>query len=185
MPDILVHPTAVIDDGAVIGAGTRIWHFCHVMSGAVIGRDCVLGHNVFVGRGVRIGDGCKLENNVSLFEGVELDAGVFCGPSVVFTNVRTPRAHVDRHGEFLPTLVGRGATLGANSTIVCGIRIGAFATVGAGSVVTKSVPDYALCYGNPAKQAGWMCECGERLDLTEDAMQCRRCGSRYAQTGER
>jgi UDP-2-acetamido-3-amino-2,3-dideoxy-glucuronate N-acetyltransferase len=174
-----VHPTAVIDEGAAIGAGTAIWHFCHVMPDAVIGRGCTLGQNVFVGRGVRIGDGVKIQNNVSVYEGVELRDGVFCGPSVVFTNVVTPRAHIERKHEFEPTLVETGATLGANATIRCGVTIGRYAFVAAGAVVTHNVADFALVLGVPARQTGWVCECGRGLRFEGDTGHCRECGKRY------
>ncbi len=177
-----VHPTAVVDAGAVVGEGTRIWHFCHVSPGARIGRDCVLGQNVFVGKAV-IGDRCKIQNNVSLYDAVELQEGVFCGPSMVFTNVVNPRAMVERKHEFRPTLVRRGATIGANATILCGITIGAYAFIGAGAVVTRDVPDHALVMGNPARRSGWMCACGVKLSGT-GAVHCAACNSAYAITGD-
>ena len=152
----MVHPTAVVDDDVTIGAGTRVWHFCHVLSDTVIGEDCVLGQNVVAGPHVRVGDRCRVQNNVSLYEGVELAEDVFCGPSCVFTNVRNPRAFVSRKSEFLKTRVKQGATIGANATIVCGVTLGAYCFIGAGSVVTRDVPAHALVYGNPAKQHGWM-----------------------------
>lgn len=170
------HPTAIVDDGVTIGDGTRIWHFCHVLPGTVIGRDCVLGQNVMAGPDVRIGDGCKIQNNVALYKGVALEDDVFCGPSCVFTNVLTPRAFVDRKQEFASTLVRRGATIGANATIVCGNTIGAYAMIGAGAVVTKDVPDHALVVGNPARQIGWVSRAGERLG---DDLVCQRSGERY------
>lgn len=153
------------------------------MEGAAIGADCVLGQNVFVARGVRIGDGVKIQNNVSLYEGVEIEEGVFCGPSCVFTNVNTPRSCVPRRNEFMKTLVCANATIGANATIVCGHRIGRYAFVGAGSVVTSNVPDHALVYGNPARLKGWMCECGEKLPFKGASACCARCGSRYGKKG--
>ncbi len=158
-----VHPTAVIDDGARIGSGARVWHFCHVMDGAVIGDGCVLGQNVFVGNGVRIGAGTKIQNNVSVYEGVELGARCFVGPSAVFTNVRTPRAGVDRRQAFVTTIVADDATIGANATIVCGARIGAFALVGAGAVVTGDVAPHRVVWGVPARVQGWACRCGAVL----------------------
>lgn len=176
-----VHPTATIDDGVVIGQGTRIWHYTHVMSGAHIGRNCVLGQNVFVGRNVRIGNGVKIQNNVSVYEGVELEDFVFCGPSVVFTNVRQPRSEIERKHAFQPTRVKRGATLGANCTIVCGVTIGQYAFVGAGAVVTKDVPDYALVVGVPARIVGWVCQCGEKLTFNAYQATCPACGKRYRQ----
>jgi UDP-2-acetamido-3-amino-2,3-dideoxy-glucuronate N-acetyltransferase len=178
-PTPQVHPTATVDDGAEIGAATRIWHSSHVMPGAVVGRDCILGQNVYVGRDVRVGDGVKIQNNVSVYEGVTLEDGVFCGPSVVFTNVVDPRAHIDRKHEFRPTLVRRGATLGANATILCGVTIGEWAFVGAGAVVTHDVPDHALVIGVPARLAGWVCECGRRLDAEGDVGRCPDCGSSF------
>ncbi|MBV8552865.1 MAG: Gfo/Idh/MocA family oxidoreductase [Acidobacteriaceae bacterium] len=161
-----IHPTAVIDDPCEIGDGTHVWHFSHVMAKSRLGRNCNLGQNVHIASGVTIGDNVKIQNNVSVYTGVCLEDDVFCGPSVVFTNVINPRSHVNRKNEYLPTLVKRGASLGANSTIVCGLTIGAHAFVAAGAVVTRDVPDYALVMGVPAKQTGWMCECGERLYVT-------------------
>ena len=159
------HPTAIVDDGAAIGEGTRIWHWVHICAGARVGRDCSLGQNVYVGGRVVIGDQCKIQNNVSVYDGVTLEANVFCGPSVVFTNVDNPRSEVVRKDEYRATLVRRGATLGANCTIVCGISIGEYAFVGAGAVVTRDVPAHALVAGVPARQIGWMSRHGERLDL--------------------
>ena len=175
-----VHPTAVVDEGAHIGEGTRIWHFSHVLPGSRIGRDCVIGQNVSVGPDVSVGDGCKIQNNVSVFAGVTLEDGVFCGPSMVFTNVHTPRSHIPRMAEKRETLVRRGATLGANCTILCGHTIGRYAFVGAGAVVTADVPDHALVFGNPARHAGWVCACGERLG--ED-LACPSCGDVYRRSG--
>jgi len=160
-----VHPTAIIDSGAEIGDGTRIWHFVHVCSGARIGQNVSLGQNVFVGNQVAIGNSCKIQNNVSIYDNVTLEDGVFCGPSMVFTNVYNPRALIGRKNEYRDTLVQRGATLGANCTIVCGIKIGKFAFIGAGAVVTRDVPPYALVVGVPARQIGWMSEYGEQVPL--------------------
>ena len=171
-----VHPTATIDGDVQIGSGTRVWHYVHVLSGSRIGRDCVLGQNVMVGPNVRIGDGCRIQNNVSVFEGVTLEKQVFCGPSVVFTNVRIPRAGIDRGREFEPTLVESGATIGANSTIVCGNKIGAYSMIAAGAVVTRDVPPHALMVGVPARRVGWVSHAGERLG--EDLV-CPRTGRRY------
>ena len=160
-----VHPSAIVDEGAHIGAGSRIWHFVHVCAGAHIGEHCSLVQNVFVGNRVRIGNHCKIQNNVSVYDNVTLEAGVFCGPSMVFTNVYNPRSLIERKSEYRDTLVKTGATLGANCTIVCGVTIGRFAFIGAGAVVNKDVPDYALMVGVPARQIGWMSEYGEQLDL--------------------
>jgi UDP-2-acetamido-3-amino-2,3-dideoxy-glucuronate N-acetyltransferase len=160
----MAHSSAVIDDGAVIGSNTKIWHFCHVMSGAQIGRDCVLGQNVMIGDRVKIGNGVKIQNNVSVYEGVILEDDVFVGPSAVFTNVINPRSFINRKNEFKKTTVKKGATIGANATIVCGVQIGQYAFVGAGAVVTKDVPDYALVVGNPAKQIGFVNEKAERCE---------------------
>lgn len=170
-----VHPTAIVDAGARVGAGTKVWHWTHVMDGAVIGRDCVLGQNVFVGQGVRIGDGVRIQNNVSVYAGVELEDHVFCGPSAVFTNVVEPRSEIDRKRDLRRTLVRRGASIGANATVVCGTTIGRYALVGAGAVVTRDVPDHALVVGVPARVAGWVCACGERLPagVGDDALHIR------------
>ena len=180
MQDAFVHESSYVDAGASIGAGTKIWHFCHVQAGAVIGTDCSLGQNVNVGPGVRIGNGVRIQNNVSIYEGVELEDHVFCGPSCVFTNVLTPRAHFPAHGAFLRTRVREGASLGANCTVVCGHTIGRSALIAAGAVVTCDVPDYALMAGVPARRIGWVCECGRRLD---ESLACP-CGRRYRLEGE-
>jgi UDP-2-acetamido-3-amino-2,3-dideoxy-glucuronate N-acetyltransferase len=178
--DYYAHPTAIVDDGAQIGAGTKVWHFCHVMPGARLGEDCILGQNVFVASGVTLGNGCKVQNNVSLYTGVVLEDHVFCGPSMVFTNVMNPRAHVERKDEYAETRVGRGASIGANATIVCGHDIGAYAFIGAGSVVTREVPEYALVFGAPAKVHGWMSQAGERLQFDEQGQAtCPHGGDRY------
>jgi len=178
-----VHPSAIVDDGAQIGDGSRVWHFVHVCGGARIGAGVSLGQNVFVGNKVVIGDRCKVQNNVSVYDNVTLEEGVFCGPSMVFTNVHNPRALVERKDEYRDTLVRRGATLGANCTIVCGVTLGAFAFVGAGAVITRDVPDFALLVGNPARQIGWMSAFGERLDLPltgEASTTCPHTGDHYA-----
>ena len=163
-----VHPTAVVDPGAVLGAGTKVWHFSHVMSGARVGAGCVLGQNVFVGGAVVVGDGCKIQNNVSLYDGVELANDVFVGPSAVFTNVATPRAFVSRRAALSPTRVGHGASIGANATIVCGRTLGPYCFVAAGAVVTRDVPAHALVAGVPARQRGWVCRCGVTLPVATD-----------------
>lgn len=179
MADYFVHESAYVDQGATIGKGTKIWHFCHVMPGAVIGEGCTLGQNVVVMPGTRIGNHVKIQNNVSIYEGVILEDDVFCGPSCVFTNVLNPRAHVSRRSEFRKTLVKRGATIGANATIVCGVTLGEYCFIGAGAVVTSDVPPYALMVGVPARRVGWMCRCGERLFLERGFARCKRCGSEY------
>jgi UDP-2-acetamido-3-amino-2,3-dideoxy-glucuronate N-acetyltransferase len=182
MAEYFKHSSAIVDDGADIGANSRVWHFAHVCGGARIGSGVSLGQNVFVGNRVVIGDRCKIQNNVSVYDNVTLEEGVFCGPSMVFTNVYNPRALVERKDEYRDTLVQRGATLGANCTIVCGVTIGAFAFIGAGTVVTRSVPDFALMVGNPARKIGWMSAFGERLDLPLDGAgetTCPHTGDRY------
>ena len=182
MAEYQVHPSAIVDDGAVIGPGSRVWHFVHVCSGAKIGKGVSLGQNVFVGNKVTIGDKCKIQNNVSVYDKVHLEEGVFCGPSMVFTNVYNPRSLIERKDEYRDTLVKKGATLGANCTIVCGVTIGEFAFIGAGAVINKDVPAYALVVGVPAKQVGWMSEFGERLNLPvsgEGEALCQHTGARY------
>lgn len=173
-----IHESAYVDTGARLGPRTRVWHFSHVMGGAVIGSDCSLGQNVFVADNVTIGNNVKIQNNVSVYEGVILEDDVFCGPSMVFTNVLNPRSHISRKHEYRRTHVGRGASIGANATIVCGHDIGAYAFIAAGAVVTKDVPDFALMAGVPAVRIGWMCHCGTRLDESA-APVCTACGSRY------
>jgi len=179
MSDVFIHSSAIVDDNVSIGSGTKVWHFCHILSGSKIGADCVLGQNVMVGPSVTMGKGCKIQNNVSLYKGVTLEDDVFCGPSCVFTNVLTPRAFVERKDEFMPTLVGRGATIGANATIVCGVKIANYAMVGAGSVVTHDVMAHQLVIGNPARPAGWISHTGERLG---DDFVCPRTGTKYRET---
>jgi UDP-2-acetamido-3-amino-2,3-dideoxy-glucuronate N-acetyltransferase len=184
-PTATVHESAYVDDGAVIGAGTRIWHFCHILSGAVIGARCSLGQNVVVMSGTRVGDNVKIQNNVSVYEGVELGDDVFCGPSMVFTNVFNPRSAVSRKHEYRATRVGRGATFGANCTIVCGITVGEYAFIGAGAVVNRDVPAYALLAGVPARRIGWMSRAGHRLVVTgtrsdgTEELRCPETGERY------
>ncbi len=188
--DVFIHPTAILDPDAEVAAGTKVWHFSHIMSGSKVGRRCNIGQNVVIGPEAVIGDGCKIQNNVSVYKGVTLEDEVFCGPSMVFTNVYNPRAHIRRMDQIRPTLVKKGATLGANSTIICGVTIGRYAFVGAGAVVARDVPDHALVYGNTARIKGWMCQCGVRLhfeqagngDVEEAA--CDACGTRYRKEGE-
>lgn len=179
-----VHESSFVDQPCEIGDGTKIWHFSHVMAGSKIGRRCNIGQNVVISPGVTIGDNVKIQNNVSIYTGVELEDDVFCGPSMVFTNVVNPRSHVPRRDQYQRTLVKRGASIGANATVVCGHTIGRYAFIGAGAVVTRDVPDYALVLGNPARIAGWMCQCGERLPLSGSAevdgeAACKFCGTRY------
>jgi len=181
------HETAVVDEPASIGEGTKIWHFSHIMSGAEIGERCTIGQNVFMGATARIGNNVKIQNNVSVYEGVEIEDDVFCGPSCVFTNVIRPRSAFPREGRgFDATLVRRGVTIGANATIVCGVTIGEHAFIGAGSVVTDDVPAYALFYGNPARRGGWICRCGEKLDAEGGGKShgCPACGGKYRQEGD-
>ena len=178
MADTFIHESAYVDEGARIGAGTKVWHFCHVMSGATIGERCSLGQNVVVMNGGRIGNNVKIQNNVSVYEGVELEDDVFCGPSMVFTNVINPRSHVSRKNEYRRTHVQKGATIGANATILCGTTLGEYSFVGAGSVVTHNVQPYALMVGVPAKRTGWMCQCGEKLS-DANPERCGVCGTRY------
>ena len=180
MDKYYVHESSYIDDDVEIGEGTKIWHFCHVQKGARLGKNCSLGQNVNVGNNVRIGNGVRIQNNVSVYEGVEIEDNVFCGPSCVFTNVTTPRAHFPVHGIYAKTLIKEGASLGANCTIVCGHTVGRSALIGSGSVVTKDVKDYALMVGVPARQLGWVCECGKRLD---DTLKCS-CGRAYSLDGD-
>lgn len=176
--EYFAHPTACVDNGASVGKGTKIWHFCHISGGCEIGENCTLGQNVFVAQGVKIGSFCKIQNNVSVYEGVQLGNYVFCGPSMVFTNVQRPRCRYPQRGAefYVPTPVGDGASIGANVTIVCGHKIGKNAFIAAGSVVTKDVPDYAVMMGCPARQTGWACECGAKLD---DNLVCPKCGKKY------
>ena len=178
--DYFVHETAVIDQPATIGAGTKIWHFSHVRKNSRIGRNCTIGQNVMIGPGVAVGDGCKIQNNVSVYEGVTLEDDVFCGPAMVFTNVSNPRAEISRKHEFKKTLVRRGATIGANATVLCGVTIGRYAFVGAGAIVTRDVPDYALVMGNPAREVGYMCRCGVKLPSGDwERVTCAACQREY------
>lgn len=187
MTDYFVHESSYVDHGAEIGPGTKIWHFSHVMGRARIGRGCSVGQNVLVASDVIIGDNVKIQNNVSIYTGVQIEDDAFLGPSMVFTNVVNPRSHISRKHEYRPTLVRRGATVGANATIVCGITVGEYAFIGAGAVVTRDVPDHALVYGNPGRIRGWMCQCGVRLDFIgdghEESATCGACGSSFAKRG--
>src|SRR5437773_5532247 len=182
MGDYFVHESSYVDEGARIGKGTKIWHFCHIMPGAVIGERCNLGQNVVVMPGTRLGDNVKVQNNDSIYEGVELEDDVFCGPSCVFTNVVTPRSHVSRKNQYQRTRVKRGASVGANATILCGLTLGEYAFIGAGAVVTSDVPAFALMVGVPARRVGWMCQCGERLILSGGKAACAACGATYQES---
>lgn len=180
MAEYFAHPTATIDDGAEIGAGTKIWHYSHIMDGAILGAKCNIGQNVVISPGVTLGCNCKVQNNVSVYTGVTCDEDVFLGPSCVFTNVTNPRSAVNRHSQYAKTHVGKGATIGANATIVCGHDIGEYAFIGAGAVVTKTVAPYALMVGNPARQMGWMSEYGHRLDFDAEGIAvCPESGEEY------
>jgi len=179
MSDYFVHESSYVDEGAEIGAGTKIWHFCHIMPRAKIGERCNIGQNVLVSSDVTLGNNVKIQNNVSLYTGVIVEDDVFLGPSMVFTNVINPRSYVNRKDEYKTTLVRRGASIGANATIVCGITLGRYCFIGAGAVVTKDVPDYALVYGLPASIRGWMCQCGEQLKFECDTAVCEACGDKY------
>jgi len=179
MSDYFVHSSSFVDSGAVIGSGTKIWHFSHIMPGAVIGRECNLGQNVVVMPGTRIGNNVKIQNNVSIYEGTTLEDDVFCGPSCVFTNVLNPRSHVSRKHEYQPTLVRRGASIGANATVVCGVTLGEYCFIGAGAVVTTDVPAFGLMLGVPARRVGWMCQCGVRLKVVNGSAKCLSCGAGY------
>lgn len=180
-PDYFIHDTSVIDENVSIGSGTKIWHFSHILSGSKIGSNCNMGQNVVIGPDVSIGANCKIQNNVTVYKGVTLEDGVFCGPSMVFTNVYNPRAEIRKMDQVKPTLVKKGATIGANATIICGTTLGEYCFIGAAAVVTRDIPDHALVAGNPAKQMGWMCECGERL--TEN-LECLSCNKRFERKGD-
>jgi UDP-2-acetamido-3-amino-2,3-dideoxy-glucuronate N-acetyltransferase len=181
-PGYFAHESSYVDDGAVVGNGTKIWHFSHILPGAVIGERCNLGQNVVVMPGTRIGNNVKIQNNVSIYEGVELEDDVFCGPSCVFTNVINPRSAVSRKHEYQPTLVKRGGSIGANATIVCGVTLGEYAFIGAGAVVTADVPAFGLMVGVPARRVGWICQCGERLHLAGGRAACAVCGADYEES---
>ena len=181
MAEFFVHESSYVDDGAQIGKGTKIWHFSHIMAGAVIGERCNLGQNVVVMAGTKLGNNVKVQNNVSIYEGVELEDDVFCGPSCVFTNVMNPRSHISRKTEYRKTLVKKGASIGANATIVCGSTLGQYAFIGAGAVVTSDVPDFALMVGVPARRVGWMCQCGLRLEVVQGQATCSTCGAGYGE----
>jgi UDP-2-acetamido-3-amino-2,3-dideoxy-glucuronate N-acetyltransferase len=185
MPDYFVHESSYVDDGAIVGAGTKIWHFCHIMPGAVIGERCNLGQNIVVMSGVRIGNNVKVQNNVSLYQGVVLEDDTFCGPSCVFTNVATPRSQVSRKEEYVETVVKRGASIGANATVVCGVNLGEYSFVGAGAVVTHDVLPHALVVGVPARQMGWVCRCGVPLALETGSATCGQCGTTYREADGR
>jgi UDP-2-acetamido-3-amino-2,3-dideoxy-glucuronate N-acetyltransferase len=188
MAEPFVHESSYVDEGAEIGSGTKIWHFCHVMPYARIGQNCNIGQNVFIQSEVVIGNNAKIQNNVSVYTGVILEDDVFLGPSMVFTNVVNPRSHVNRRNEYQTTLVKRGASIGANAVVVCGCTLGRYCFVGAGAVVTRDVPDYALVYGNPARIQGWMCQCGVRLNFHPETdptfATCNQCGDNYEKRGQ-
>ncbi len=183
MSEYYVHESSIVEDRSEIGPGTKIWHFSHIMPDVQIGKNCVIGQNTFIASGVKIGSNVKIQNNVSIYDGVILEDNVFLGPSMVFTNVVNPRSHINRKDQYQITLVKKGATVGANATIVCGTTLGQYAFIGAGAVVTKEVPDYGLVYGNPGILQGWMCQCGERLkfnqDNNENETTCSSCGNKY------
>jgi len=187
--DFFVHDSAYVDNNVKIGKGTKIWHFSHILPNTEIGENCIIGQNCMIGPDVKIGNRCKIQNNVSVYKGVTLEDEVFCGPSCVFTNVLTPRAFVERKSEFLPTLVKRGATIGANATVVCGHTIGRYALIGAGAVVTSNIPDYALYLGVPARHSGWVCKCGavltrKTISKEKTELTCSYCGSKYILEGK-
>ncbi len=188
MTDYFVHESSYVDNGAQIGRGVKIWHFCHIMGDTRIGADCNIGQNVFIASHVSIGSNVKIQNNVSVYTGVTIEDDVFLGPSMVFTNVINPRSHVNRKDEYRHTLVKRGATVGANATIVCGVTLGRYCFVGAGAVVTRDIPDYALVYGNPARVQGWMCQCGLHLAFEQagesERARCDACGREYRKDGQ-
>jgi UDP-2-acetamido-3-amino-2,3-dideoxy-glucuronate N-acetyltransferase len=180
---VFIHESSYVDEKVEIGEGTKIWHFSHILSGSRIGEKCNIGQNVVIGPDVSVGNGCKIQNNVSIYKGVTLEDEVFCGPSMVFTNVYNPRSAIKRMNELRPTLVKKGVTIGANASIVCGVTIGAYAFIGAGAVVLKDVPDYALMVGNPATRKGWMCVCGNQLSFHGNKAECKACSRNYKKVG--
>jgi len=180
-----IHESSCIDDDVQVGDRTKVWHFSHILKGSVIGEDCIIGQNVSIGPDVKVGNKCKIQNNVSIYKGITLEDCVFCGPSSVFTNVYNPRAFIERKDEFIGTLVKKGATIGANATIVCGVTIGSYSLIGAGAVVKNDVQDHAVVAGVPAKQIGWACRCGEPLEFESDKAVCSRCRNEYMLKGER
>lgn len=182
---IFVHESSYVDKGAVLGNGTKVWHFSHIMSNCEIGENCNIGQNVVISPGVKLGKGVKIQNNVSVYTGVICEDGVFLGPSCVFTNVINPRSFIERKDEYRETLIGKGASIGANATIVCGHNIGRYALIGAGTVVTKDVPDFALVVGNPGKVVGYVCKCGEKIKFTENKSACNACSEKYILEGEK
>ncbi len=179
---VTIHPTAIVDEGASLGQGTKVWHWTHISQGAQIGEKCSFGQNVFVGNDVKIGNNVKVQNNVSIYDAITIEDDVFCGPSMVFTNVYNPRSQIIRKGEYRHTLIKQGATLGANCTIICGATINEYAFIGAGAVIKNDVPAYALMVGVPAKQIGWMCTCGVQLKETQDQLICQSCNREYIKT---
>ena len=184
MTDYFVHESSYVDEGAQIGSGTKIWHFCHISASSRIGERCNIGQNVFVAGQVQVGNNVKIQNNVSLYTGVIVEDDVFLGPSMVFTNVTNPRSHVSRKDEYKTTLVKRGASVGANAVVVCGSTLGNYCFIGAGAVVTRDVPDHALVYGNPARVQGWICQCGVKLNFEKAFAICESCGDRYEKNGQ-
>jgi UDP-2-acetamido-3-amino-2,3-dideoxy-glucuronate N-acetyltransferase len=182
--EVFIHPSSYVDEGVEIGSGTKIWHFSHILKGSKIGKNCIIGKNVMIGPNVKIGDRVKIQNDVSVYDGVELEDDMFCGPSMVYTNVINPRSFIERKSEFKRTLVKKVTTIGDNATIVCGVTIGEHFFVAAGAVVTKDVPPYALVAGFPAKQIGWVCKCGVKLKFTENFAKCSQCGGEYKLVSE-
>jgi UDP-2-acetamido-3-amino-2,3-dideoxy-glucuronate N-acetyltransferase len=184
--EYFIHESSFVDDNVLIGKGTKIWHFSHILSNVSLGKNCIIGQNVCIGPNVKIGNNVKIQNNVSVYEGVILEDDVFCGPSMIFTNVYIPRsAHPKKRNEYLETLVKKGSTIGANSTIVCGITLGEHSFIGAGSVVTKDIPAYAIAYGVPSKIHGWICECGNKIVFTDNKAVCNKCGKKYKKINEK